>query len=66
MAKISRHLLSAELTLWNAIYEDYENEMQPFGEYMNKKYMFNDKDLEFMEDSNTAYEHIIKKHVKKV
>ena len=24
------------------------------------------KDLEFMEDSNTAYEHIIKKHVKKV
>ena len=66
MAQISRHLLSTELTLWISLYEDHENEMEPFGEYMNKKYMFNDKDLEAIDAPNKAFEHIIKHHVKEI
>lgn len=66
MASISAHLLSTELSFWTELYEDHEGEMQSFARYMNKKYMFKDKELVKIDTPELAKKHIMEHHVKTV
>jgi hypothetical protein len=66
MASISIHLLNNDLSLWKDIYDNYPGEIEAFGRWMNKRYMFKDEELLKHDDPKKAYKLILEKHVRKI
>lgn len=67
MATISKQLLKSELDQWNTMHTVSGECLKPrFGQYMNKKYHFQDDILDSITDVKEAHARIKKKHVQKI